>query len=234
MARKNYRLLYQTIGADPLDFEDRILWLSHHDSPAYHATVTHERKEILARIAQQSMSKELINGSYEATIPHTAAHEETPPRRKKQSLGKSRLTTVPHEDENKQDMTSPEDQIRTLPPLPLPKKSKSLSTLRLLFPTTKSDLKGTIQWIEFIAMMSEMGFEAEHRGGSEWTFRSFGDITGDRTEMAGDKEHKEQGKRSTVIHQPHPDTKMGPVQLQWIGKRLWRRFGWCRERFEGL
>lgn len=51
------------------------------------------------------------------------------------------------------------------------------------------------------------------------TFRSFDDV---------------HGKRSTVIHQPHPDKKMSSVEMQWIGKRLWRKFGWCRERFEGL
>lgn len=98
--------------------------------------------------------------------------------------------------------------------------------LRLLFPAVTADLEGTVNWTNFLATMSELGFEAKHRGGSEWTFRS---VNRELNQVAGDT-----AKTSIVIHQPHPETEMGSLQLQWIGKRLGRRFGWSRDRFEGL
>ena len=51
---------------------------------------------------------------------------------------------------------------------------------------------------------------------------------------ANDFEWSAQVKKIILIHQPHPDQKMGAVRLQQIGKRLWRRFGLERQRFEGL
>ncbi|KAL8790153.1 MAG: hypothetical protein Q9195_006480 [Heterodermia aff. obscurata] len=114
------------------------------------------------------------------------------------------------------------------PTLAPPKRAQSLDTLRLLCPTLTADLKGMIQWTDFVITMSDLGFEAEHRGGSEWTFRS-----SDTSILDGDKTETQNGK-SIVIHQPQPDTKMGVVQLQRVEKRLERRFGWSQERSEGL
>ena len=202
---------------------------SYHDSSDVLAANRREREAIIAKVALSNTVKS--HTEYVSSIPHvTAPHQDAPRKATAKSTepkGKFKTRSSPATTEDSPcaiDVNS--EPSPAAPPLPLPKRTKSLDTLRLLFPTATADLKGMIQWSDFITTMSDLGFEAEHRGGSEWTFRSL-----DSDTLDGDPTI---GQRSIVIHQPHPDTKMGPVHLQRVGKRLWRRFGWTRDRFEGL
>ena len=76
--------------------------------------------------------------------------------------------------------------------------------------------------------MIELGFSVEHRGGSEWTFRT----SKPRTGAAKSSDEAVNGRRSIVIHQPHPEPKMSAVMLQRIGRRFSIRFGWEKGNFE--
>ena len=79
-------------------------------------------------------------------------------------------------------------------------------------------------------MMVEVGFSAEHRRGSEWTFWT--DRFSADAGMMGDLEWgDDDDNRSITIHQPHPDPKMSAAKLKQTGRRFARRFGWERECF---
>ena len=79
-----------------------------------------------------------------------------------------------------------------------------------MFPSGRQD-RGTVGWLEFVSLLSEMGFVEVRRSGSVRTFKS--------------------DKRSITFHKPHPSTDMGTAILWRIGKRLSRRYGWEREMF---
>ena len=87
---------------------------------------------------------------------------------------------------------------------------RSLNVIRLLFPSGRQD-RGTVEWLEFVSLLHEMGFMEVRRSGSARTFKS------------------DQG--SITFHKPHPSTEMGPTILWRIGSRLSRRYGWNREMF---
>ncbi len=236
--------MYRELNISASDINEVTRMLSHHDSPDFLAMVTRENDEILDSIARSALKIKLSradSSSDRSLIPHLSALKDVPEKAPNTLLEvKPKAKTRPESnllDSNIPESANSETVRDSKPqpkgsPLPLPKKAKSLDTLRLLFPTAISDLQGTIQWFDFIATMNEMGFQGEHRGGSEWTFRSFSD--GPVGETHTTSEGSGQVKKSIVIHQPHPDLKMGAVRLQQIGKRLWRRFGWERQRFQGL
>ena len=229
VCRDELRRVFQHLDFDREDVAFTVGLASYHDSPDVLAANKRERDEIVAKIALSNAPKSRTE--YVSSIPHaTASQQDRPRKAKAQSTelkGKEKTRSTPATTGGSPDMidvnSEPSPAAR---PLTLPNRTKSLDTLRLLFPTATADLKGMIQWSDFITTLSDLGFEAEHRGGSEWTFRSF-----DNDILGGDQTV---GQRSIVIHQPHPDSKMGAVQLQRVGKRLWRRFGWSRDRFEGL
>lgn len=236
--------MYRELNVSASDIEEVVRMLSHHDSTEVLAMVMLEKNEILASIAQTTLNTKRPSTSslpYRSSIPHSSASTDAPKKvaaapletkpKPKTRREDNPLGTSSSEEAESKSILDPKPHSKDFQ-LPLPKKAKSLDTLRLLFPTAISDLQGTIQWVDFITTMNEMGFQGEHRGGSEWTFRSFGDDQAGGTQTI--LEGSTQVKRSIVIHQPHPDPKMGAVRLQQIGKRLWRRFGWERQRFEGL
>lgn len=222
--------MYRSAGID-VDSQDGPLKLfAHFDSPELQSIVAQERHEILGKLEQSKKPKTVVPAEpYETLIPHgprnrdplTKFGNKVPTKAKVKSRQAPDLSTTSAEEQK--DAKFPEYRATpgSLPALPLPKKSRSLHTLRLLFATATSDLQGMIHWHDLLSTM------AEHRGGSEWTFRTF--------QVRGpDGQGVVQEKQSIVIHQPHPDQQMPAVRLQWIGKRLWRRFGWGRERFVGL
>lgn len=238
--------MYRKLNMNARDTEDVLRMLSYHDAPEYQVTVASEREEILEKIAQTQLAKKPaanMPSIYETSIPHVLAAKDQPKKAalalaEAKSKVKTRSTDAgsSHQAEEQEQPATPDPSPAELR-IPLPKKPKSVDALRLLFPTATSDLKGTIQWTDLIAALQELGFSGEHRGGSEWTFRSEGGGSGggDKEGTQGDdKGEGGSGRKSIVIHQPHPEQKMGAVKLQQIGKRLWRRFGWSRERFEGL
>ncbi|KAI4177545.1 MAG: hypothetical protein LQ346_007672 [Caloplaca aetnensis] len=92
-----------------------------------------------------------------------------------------------------------------------------------LFPDPHDDRnKGSLDWLDFVAAMAALGFRAENRGGSVFTFK--GMIKLPETPL-------EARSRSINFHKPHPSTEMSAVILQGLGKRLRRRYGWEWENF---
>ncbi|KAL8949099.1 MAG: hypothetical protein Q9222_004770 [Ikaeria aurantiellina] len=92
-----------------------------------------------------------------------------------------------------------------------------------LFPAPDDEpSKKCYDWVGFVTAMSELGFRAEHRGGSAFTFK--GDIKLPEAPT-------ETSSRSINFHMPHGSVELSSVMLQSMGRRLNRRFGWLRENF---
>ncbi|KAL8836359.1 MAG: hypothetical protein Q9170_002932 [Blastenia crenularia] len=238
MARNNFRQLYQKLGINAKDTEDVVRMLSYHDSPDHVAAIGQEREVILANIAKSAQPRVTSEQQFQSFIPHVSTAEDLSvkgagaakaSKLKPKMRAKDNVAVSETLNELKPGGTSSQNPSSPVHILPLPKKAKSLDTLRLLFPTATSDFHGTIHWADFITAMAELSFQGEHRGGSEWTFRS--PSTSDAIDSG---EGPVLGKRSIVIHQPHPENRLGSLSLQWIGKRLARRFGWERGSFDGL
>ncbi|KAL8831338.1 MAG: hypothetical protein Q9191_000925 [Dirinaria sp. TL-2023a] len=243
-ARENYKKTYRALDIDRENTEAIVQLLSYHDSHEVRAMVAKERQEITMEIARHPKPP----SQYQSSIPHLPASKDKPDKVPIAALeAKAKLKMRPSDhaanaESQKPPRLEPIAPFELLHPgqrLPLPKKMRSLDTLRLLFPSATSDLQSTIQWTDFVGTMSELGFHGEHRGGSEWTIQSMGVCQSPVAESS--KQNSEQteqekvhNKRSIVIHQPHPVQKMGTLRLQQIGKRLWRRFVWQRESFQGL
>lgn len=100
---------------------------------------------------------------------------------------------------------------RAISPTKYALKPKSLRAMCLIFASGAAD-RGSLNWLDFVILMGELRFAAEHRGGSVFTCKS--------------------SHRSMNVHRPHTSIVMGPVQLRGIGQRFSRRFGWERQNFE--
>ncbi|KAI0808680.1 hypothetical protein GGR55DRAFT_180431 [Xylaria sp. FL0064] len=109
-----------------------------------------------------------------------------------------------------------ESQTKTLEPGQAPAlvqiSKRALNAIELLFPRTPQEAKRGLQWTDFVHAMSDMGFAAQHNGGSAVSFEADG-----------------QGR--IVFHKPHPESKLAPVVLQNMGGRMNKWFGWKRENF---
>ncbi|KAL8945974.1 MAG: hypothetical protein Q9222_007569 [Ikaeria aurantiellina] len=238
-AQANFRQKYLKVGVSASDTEEVVRMLSYYDSVDHRARIAQERQEILTNIARSAGKKAVQSTSiqpYQSSIPHISMAEDLPARvsasasevkLKPKSRAKTSLTVPESQGGLNTDRDPSPDPPTQMTAVFVPKKIESLETLRLLFPTAISDLQGAIHWDDFVKTMAELNFKGEHRGGSEWTFRSSG-LEGAQIDDSNE------GKKSIVIHQPHRENRMGTLKLQWIGKRLWRRFGWSKESFEGL
>lgn len=242
LARDDYKRIYRSRNDHNVDIEEAVRLLSYHDSPDVLAAAAHEREEILADIIESRIRKSrAVNEAiqYESSIPHSSTFTDLPKKAAKvptvktkpkvQRKGISSMKALSKE--LSPAPICPSDAVPVVGLLPLPKKTRSLETLRLLFPTAVSELKGAVQWIDFLATMQELGCSGQHRGGSEFTFWPPND---DKEAAGSDGEAMERRKKGISIHQPHPEPKLEAERLQWIGKRLRRSFGWTRECFEGL
>ena len=103
--------------------------------------------------------------------------------------------------------------------------SAAAKVIRHLFPGSGDGRHkgvGCVDWLDFVTTMKDLGFGAEHGGGSAFIFKGTINLP---------QGMSNQQKRSIVIHRPHPDTEMGPGMLRGIAKRLSRRFGWEQSHF---
>lgn len=96
-------------------------------------------------------------------------------------------------------------------------KQRYLDVFRNMFPDRRQS-SPSVEWDTFVQAMSQAGFVAHHRGGSEVSF-----------EPAEKSKWFKLGK--ILFHRPHPKSKIDPVILQTIGKRMGKWFGWGRDSF---
>lgn len=103
--------------------------------------------------------------------------------------------------------------------------SVPFQVISLMFPDRSKGIEDgakMVEWLDFVSTMKTLGFGAEHRGGSAFTFKGAIRLPSDPLTLQ---------KRSISAHMPHPSTEMSPTLLQSLGRRCNRRFGWQRANF---
>ncbi|KAN0092460.1 hypothetical protein V8E51_018307 [Hyaloscypha variabilis] len=93
-----------------------------------------------------------------------------------------------------------------------------LEIIGAMFPRRRSGELGALAWEEFEHAMDQVGFSARRNGGSAVLFEP-------------KKESAWYGKGKIVFHRPHPCSKIVPIRLRAIGKRMGKWFGWSRDLF---
>ncbi|KAK3170667.1 hypothetical protein OEA41_002749 [Lepraria neglecta] len=176
--------------------------LSHYESPEHLQSLAAERDSILepkpaimpedAVAPKRFQTKEV--GPKEKTRPEGVLAEENHAQDQDAASALSSRSL-------KSSTTS--DRIYSIKP-------RSFRVASLLFPAGPED-KGTTDWMEFVAFMSEVGFRAKHVGGSAFIF--------------------ECGSQSINFHRPNPSDALGSNILRAISKRL-RKLGSERAMFQ--
>lgn len=87
-----------------------------------------------------------------------------------------------------------------------------------MFPTSSAEAAASVEWDLFVHAMADVGFSARNSGGSAVVF-----------EKKNDADVSQTGK--IVFHRPHPVSKIDPVMLHSMGKRMRKWFGWHRGLF---
>ena len=215
--------------------------MSYDQSPEYRERLEQERTQILERLNQSMKKKKKPLSLEDAVSPameQFGPSEPNPGTARSMLLKdgpKEKVKTRPEAPPIPADqpieapaVAEPEQGVKV--PVYILKRRKSLKAVSLLFPSASDDVQGSISWEDFKAFMMDIGFSAEHRGGSEWTFKTTSKPT-DEPGVEGGKTGNVVVKRSIVIHQPHPEPKMSAIKLQHIGRRFELRFGWERGDF---
>ncbi|KAL8638446.1 MAG: hypothetical protein Q9228_004404 [Teloschistes exilis] len=154
VARDSHERMYRSAGIDVHSQDGPLKLLAHFDSPGLQSTIAQERHEILGKLEQPKKLKTVVpTEPYKTSIPHGPTNREPlttfgnriPAKAKLKSHHILDLSTNSAEEHKDTNLPGSQPSAEPLPALPLPKKSRSLDTLRLLFPMVTSDLQGTIQ-----------------------------------------------------------------------------------------
>lgn len=97
---------------------------------------------------------------------------------------------------------------------PIKVSDRAFSVLTLMFPRTAEEADKSVIWDRFVHAMSDVGFTAQHSGGSAVSFENSKNASG-----------------KIVFHKPHSVAKIDPVMLHSIGRRMAKWFGWRRGPF---
>ena len=107
----------------------------------------------------------------------------------------------------------------------LKRNSIAYQVIALMFPDRGKGIEEAgkaILWLDVVSIMHTLGFVAEHRGDSAFTFKYTFRLP---------SESSTPQKKSINVHMAHPSPEMGPSSLQSLGRRCNRRFGWVRANF---
>lgn len=117
----------------------------------------------------------------------------------------------------------------------IPLKSRAFSLITLMYPTNALEASKSIEWDQFVHAIGDMGFTARSAGCSAVSFEKVGKSP-HRFGDSGDSEFRSdgEGEKNTRIdfHKPHPISKIDPVMIRGMGRRMSKWFGWGREGFE--
>ena len=210
--REDYTGIIRASGIIQADIERYRKMLSQYESPEQLALLAAERERIL------NLPSKRITTQTEASLASSRLlQDSSQPKKFDMEVPRIKIKTRPQVssplDEVSHDLVDNRQSQTAVGILPTiyAIKGRSVRVATLIFPGSTED-KGTIDWLDFVSLMLEVGFVAEHRGGSAFTFKG--------------------NQGSINVHRPHPNTEMGPAFLRATGKRFSRRFGWERETFE--
>ena len=97
---------------------------------------------------------------------------------------------------------------------------RGFKVITTLFYTSSEEAEapsGEIAWSDFLSLMASAGFSVKKLDGSAWLFSPA---------------EADLFRRSSIFHEPHPESKMSFRVARRYGRRLERSYGWSRESFE--
>ncbi|KAF2446588.1 hypothetical protein P171DRAFT_262495 [Karstenula rhodostoma CBS 690.94] len=189
----------------PEDARANLVPLEMWNSPEHLQLIEQKRKEVL-----EQLSKPKPPAEFDSFLPlptssvGSSAIIPSEPRTKIKTKGEAAAPAAGHGND-----AQPEPG--TLFDVRIPVTRKALSTFRAIFPSTAEERSKSTDWDAFVGAMIDAGLSASSKGGSAFSF-----------EYEGGR---------IVFHKPHPDLKIHPNMLQWMGRRLNKWFGWSRETF---
>lgn len=239
-AREAYQMMLEASKVPQEFIEPQLAMMRQGTSLDNRAQLDLEKRQILGRLqaARQRTFAESIIPPKDSTSGSTQYHEH--PASHIQEPAKSKTKTRPEDTSASADQrakyaaffakfTVDEELKEAEKPPPilytLERGSKQFQTISSMLPDRSKSIEEagkTMDWLDFVSTMKTLGFAAEHRGGSAFTFKGAIRLPSDPKTLQ---------KRSFTVHRPHPDTEMGPILLQSLGRRCNRRFGWQRENF---
>ncbi|KAF6227588.1 hypothetical protein HO173_012117 [Letharia columbiana] len=228
-ARSIYQTMLETNGIPQECIDPQLEWMRQSGSEENAAQSDSERRMVLDRLkaARERASARKAAPQQEECRSFGTQQEVEAKDRLPQPVKTKTKTRRGHASESGSLSEDNESAVEETPPVlyKLKPASTAEKVVRLMFPDPNEDMtkeKSSADWIHFVAAMTTLGFRAEHRGGSTFEFR--GEIMLPDTTLAPQK-------RSFTVHRPHPDTEMGPIIFQSLGRRCNRRFGWQRANF---
>ena len=239
-ARQAYQMTLEASKISQILIEPQLTMMKQGDSPENKAQLDLEKKQILTRlqVAEERALARSVIPPKDATGGFAAQHD--PPAHRIQEPVKEKNKTRPESTPASAGLHAKyaaafanlaidesTDEAKKLPPVLYTLKPNSVASqvVSLMFPDRSKGIEEggkSIGWLDFVSTMDTLGFAAEHRGGSAFTFKGAVRLPSDPLTLQ---------KRSIGVHMPHPSTEMGPVLLQSLGRRCNRRFGWQRAHF---
>ena len=228
-AREAYQAKLTKQGIPQEYIDPQLEWMKQCDSSENIAMMDEEKRVVLDRLqaAKERALARKAAPSQEEFLSVSAQQEAEAKYRVPEPLKTKTKTRRAEISEPHSLPDDIEDKAEETPPVLYKVKlgSTAQKVVSLLFPDRNEDNskeKSSVDWMDVVAAMTVFGFRAEHRGGSAVTFR--GEIMVPNATLTPEE-------RSFNVHRPHPDTTMGPISLQSLGKRCNRRFGWQRGNF---
>ncbi|KAK3627149.1 hypothetical protein LTR56_019363 [Elasticomyces elasticus] len=216
--------LRQAQVAAGLNMERSALGTFDFDSePEHLAYLEHERAECeeASRLAEANALAALqrLSVAHDDDAIWSASSESGPVRRK-QTKAKASRARGSCEDEganeatasSANDTTSSSEDEASSTKAPIFVKQDSISTFHKMFRSDSAE-GGGVRWSQFVQAFEDAGFTPTTGGGGGSSVSFSSDVG------------------TIVFHRPHPDPVIDPVMLHGMGRRMRRRFGWCRERF---
>ena len=239
-AKDAYQKMLETLEVPPDSIETQLAMMKQGDSLENKARLDLEKRQILSHLEaarQRSLAKSMVPHK---DTPSGFLMEPDHPAIRTQKGVKEKAKTRPDVVSSSTNLHNKfasafadlvvDKEIHEAeksPPIlyTLERESITFQVISLMFPDRSNGIEGggkTIDWLEFVSTMNALGFRAEHRGGSAFTFKGAIKLPHDPSTLH---------KRSISVHMPHPSTEMGPILLQSLGSRCNRRFGWQRANF---
>ena len=228
-AREAYQAMLTKQGIPQEYIDPQLEWMKQCDSLENIAMLDEEKRVVLDRLqaAKERALARKAAPSHEGFLSVSAQQEAEAKYRVPEPLKTKTKTRRAEFSEPDSLPDEIKDKVEETPPVLYKVKlgSTAQKVVSLMFPDRNEDIskeKSSVDWTDIVVVMTVFGFRAEHRGGSAVTFR--GEIMVPNATLTPEE-------RSFNIHRPHPDSTMGPISLQSLGRRCNRRFGWQRGNF---
>ncbi|OCL11600.1 hypothetical protein AOQ84DRAFT_268717, partial [Glonium stellatum] len=201
---RRWRRSFKKAGYSADEVRSELDFFSVYDSPGYVQDVKAERANILTRIGNAAGAR--------IKLPRSQSWQA-------EQEVKAKVKTRSDRPANIQQLEGEADGPATQgPERKILASRRAFGVFSLMFPASGEEAATSVDWDVFVRAMADVGFSATNSSGSAVDF-----------EKKDDSDAGHAGK--IVFHKPHPASKIHPVMLRSMGKRMTKWFGWHRELF---